>query len=418
MLFVKVAIFSVLLFVHFRNLNADCIQKKLCSACIQEPGCGWCEIAQKLEAYRKASFRKPDQMLDLTLARLKGEAKQWSVLYKGSWKTYDDFKAALLRTYWNTKKQREVRYKISHDRYEPTKGDSLFGHLAKQVELASLLTPAIPPDELLANLVQHYPEDIQNLWMVKGSQTVIEFGEFLRQYQDTSSYTFREVHCLNETSELAKNCSGFYTITSSKADMNDEPLSSNIHVKPQKIVVNLRKNQKYKFNFLYQQASDYPVDLYFIMDMSNSMRKVKKTIGNLGKSILEKLNKLTKNSRIGFGSFIDKACLPFQNTGNNTIKENTYSFKNNIALTNNSEKFKKAVEDALTLPNLDCPESGFDALMQAMVCKKEINWREDSRHIIILATDAASHMAGKTYTFLRKHFIKKVPGGFLTKKPA
>ncbi|CAH0563114.1 unnamed protein product [Brassicogethes aeneus] len=111
----------------------------------------------KLEAYGKASFRKPDQMLDLALARLKSEAKQWSVLYKCSWKTYGDFKAALLRTYLNAKKQREVRYKISHDRYEPTKGDSLFGHFAKQVELASLLTPAIPPDELLANLVQHYP---------------------------------------------------------------------------------------------------------------------------------------------------------------------------------------------------------------------------------------------------------------------
>jgi integrin beta 6 len=32
--------------------------------------------------------------------------------------------------------------------------------------------------------------------------------------------------------------------------------------------------------------------------------------------------------------------------------------------------------------------------MQVMVCKNEINWRNDSLHMIIFSTDAESHYAG------------------------
>ena len=44
--------------------------------------------------------------------------------------------------------------------------------------------------------------------------------------------------------------------------------------------------------------------------------------------------------------------------------------------------------------NADEPEGGFDALLQAMVCEKEINWGNTTRRLIIFATDADSHMAG------------------------
>lgn len=42
----------------------------------------------------------------------------------------------------------------------------------------------------------------------------------------------------------------------------------------------------------------------------------------------------------------------------------------------------------------DEPESGFDALLQAMVCKEQIGWRERTRRLVVFATDAPSHLAG------------------------
>lgn len=44
--------------------------------------------------------------------------------------------------------------------------------------------------------------------------------------------------------------------------------------------------------------------------------------------------------------------------------------------------------------NLDAPEGGLDAMMQAMVCTKEIGWRQDARHLIVFSTDASFHTAG------------------------
>lgn len=40
----------------------------------------------------------------------------------------------------------------------------------------------------------------------------------------------------------------------------------------------------------------------------------------------------------------------------------------------------------------DGPESGFEALVQAIKCN-QTNWREKARRILILATDNYSHLA-------------------------
>lgn len=44
--------------------------------------------------------------------------------------------------------------------------------------------------------------------------------------------------------------------------------------------------------------------------------------------------------------------------------------------------------------NLDAPEGGFDAIMQAVVCKREIGWRDQARRLLVFSTDAGFHYAG------------------------
>lgn len=44
--------------------------------------------------------------------------------------------------------------------------------------------------------------------------------------------------------------------------------------------------------------------------------------------------------------------------------------------------------------NLDAPEGGFDAIMQAIVCRKEIGWRDGARRLLLFSTDAGFHYAG------------------------
>lgn len=71
-----------------------------------------------------------------------------------------------------------------------------------------------------------------------------------------------------------------------------------------------------------------------------------------------------------------------------------YSYKNHLSLTSNYTLFSKNVEASKVSGNIDAPEGGFDALMQAMVCKDEIKWRPQARHLLVFSTDAEFHIAG------------------------
>lgn len=44
--------------------------------------------------------------------------------------------------------------------------------------------------------------------------------------------------------------------------------------------------------------------------------------------------------------------------------------------------------------NLDAPEGGFDAIMQAIACRQQVGWREQARRLLVFSTDAGFHYAG------------------------
>lgn len=63
----------------------------------------------------------------------------------------------------------------------------------------------------------------------------------------------------------------------------------------------------------YHHAPDYPLDIYYLMDSSNSllMEKLTLSFGNLGAELKEKVSKITRDLQLGFGSFIEKPVQPF-----------------------------------------------------------------------------------------------------------
>lgn len=63
----------------------------------------------------------------------------------------------------------------------------------------------------------------------------------------------------------------------------------------------------------YAQAEDYPVDLYYLMDLSNSMEDDKEKLSALGNLLAESMQNITSNFRLGFGSFVDKVVMPYVN---------------------------------------------------------------------------------------------------------
>uniref|UniRef100_A0AC35TMN0 Integrin beta n=1 Tax=Rhabditophanes sp. KR3021 TaxID=114890 RepID=A0AC35TMN0_9BILA len=194
--------------------------------------------------------------------------------------------------------------------------------------------------------------------------------------------------------------------------IEDKPLSNERHVddkheedavqlKPQEVEIVIRPTSKVRFEVTYKQALDYPVDLYYLMDLSYSMKDDKQKLSELGDLLSSRMKSITRNFRLGFGSFIDKKLMPFvdprpekQISPCAEPCAEPYGFKNQMKLTQNTNRFSKEVQEALISGNLDAPEGGFDALMQALTCDRSIGWRERARKMIVFSTDAGFHYAG------------------------
>ncbi|XP_021948062.1 integrin beta-PS isoform X1 [Folsomia candida] len=172
-----------------------------------------------------------------------------------------------------------------------------------------------------------------------------------------------------------------------------------IQIRPQNVYLKLRVGQSFDLNMQYAQAEDYPVDLYYLMDLSKSMEDDKEELSNLGNLLSETMQNLTSNFRLGFGSFVDKVVMPFVSTVEKNLLQpcpgcvSPFGYQNVMSLSRDTQRFSGEVKSARVSGNLDAPEGGFDAIMQAIVCD-QIGWRQQARRLIVFSTDASFHYAG------------------------
>jgi len=73
-------------------------------------------------------------------------------------------------------------------------------------------------------------------------------------------------------------------------------------------------DQVHNLRLHYSQAEDYPVDLYYLMDLSKSMEDDKEKLSALGDLLSATMRNITSNFRLGFGSFVDKVLMPYVST--------------------------------------------------------------------------------------------------------
>lgn len=186
---------------------------------------------------------------------------------------------------------------------------------------------------------------------------------------------------------------------------SDSYQSDVIQLMPQKIALDLRPDDQATFRIQVRQVDDYPVDLYYLMDLSLSMKDDLDNIRVLGTTLSREMAKLTSNFRLGFGTFVDKPTSPFSYTGPK-YQENpcvgyklfpqcvpSFGFRHLLSLTEKSDKFNAEVQKQMVSRNRDAPEGGFDAILQAVVCKEKIGWRKEASHLLVFTTDDVPHIA-------------------------
>ncbi|KAF7667920.1 hypothetical protein LDENG_00041540 [Lucifuga dentata] len=176
---------------------------------------------------------------------------------------------------------------------------------------------------------------------------------------------------------------------------------NNTQISPQKMTLSLRPGNQMTFQVKIQQTEDHPVDIYYLMDLSASMIDDLEMIKDLGSSLSKEMAKLTSKFRLGFGSFVEKPVLPFIKITEEELANPcssvtstclpTFGYKHLLSLTSSTDKFNQIISEQYVSANIDKPECGFDAIMQAAVCGDKIGWRNDSMRLLVFVSDADSH---------------------------
>ncbi|XP_018552557.1 integrin beta-2 [Lates calcarifer] len=188
----------------------------------------------------------------------------------------------------------------------------------------------------------------------------------------------------------------------SKSFNQQEP----VQLSPQEISLKVRPGLPITFNVSFKRVEGYPVDLYYLMDLSYSMKDDLANVKKLGESLFQALKEITEHAQIGFGAFVDKTVLPYTNTNKEKLLkpcdeeeadqqcQAAFGYRHVLSMTPSEKEFRNKVKDQYISGNLDSPEGSLDAMMQAAVCGDKIGWRNSSTRLIVLTTDAGFHMAG------------------------
>ncbi|GCC40660.1 hypothetical protein chiPu_0024686, partial [Chiloscyllium punctatum] len=86
--------------------------------------------------------------------------------------------------------------------------------------------------------------------------------------------------------------------------------SKHSQISPQQVAMTLRAREEKRIKFKIFQPLETPVDLYFLMDFSNSMEDDLDNLKKLGLKLAAVVRNMSNDYTIGFGKFVDKVTVP------------------------------------------------------------------------------------------------------------
>uniref|UniRef100_A0A8C2B2I0 Integrin beta n=2 Tax=Cyprinus carpio TaxID=7962 RepID=A0A8C2B2I0_CYPCA len=180
-------------------------------------------------------------------------------------------------------------------------------------------------------------------------------------------------------------------------DLSDKASGSTTDVtqiQPQSMQISLRPDDSQVFTLKVRQVEDYPVDLYYLMDLSYSMNDDLSQLRRLGRGLAEEMSKTTSNLRMGFGAFVDKPVSPYMYISPQEAVLNPcysipykcqpqFGYRHVLSLTEEVSRFTEEVKKQKVSRNRDAPEGGFDAIIQAAVLAFELVIFDAKTHVAL-----------------------------------
>lgn len=221
--------------------------------------------------------------------------------------------------------------------------------------------------------------------------------------EDFVSGGSRSERCDTVSNLISKGCpvdsieyQSVHVVTSSENEINTQ-------VTPGDVSIQLHPGAEANFMLKIRPLKKYPVDLYYLVDVSASMHNNIEKLNSVGNDLSKKMAFFSRDFRLGFGSYVDKTVSPYISIHPERIHNQCsdynldcmppHGYIHVLSLTENITEFEKAVHRQKISGNIDTPEGGFDAMLQAAVCESHIGWRKEAKRLLLVMTDQTSHLA-------------------------
>lgn len=202
---------------------------------------------------------------------------------------------------------------------------------------------------------------------------------------------------------LARKGCGSEFIEHPEVDVKVNATLRSTQVSPGEVSITLRPGSEASFIVAVQQLERYPVDLYYLVDVSASMQENLDQLKTVGVALSHRMKEHSSDLRLGFGSFVDKPVSPYINVHPSKIDNPcsdyetwcrpAHGFHHILSMTGNMSEFTRVIQHQMISGNMDTPEGGLDAMLQATVCQREIGWRSEAKRLLLMMTDQPSHLA-------------------------
>lgn len=179
--------------------------------------------------------------------------------------------------------------------------------------------------------------------------------------------------------------------------------TSSRQVSPQDISIQLGPGSEASIIVAVKQLERYPVDLYYLVDVSASMQENLDHLKTVGVALSLRMMEHSSDLWLGFGSFVDKPVSPYINVHPSKLQNPcsdyeircrpAHGYHHVLSMTGNMSEFTRVIKRQRISGNMDTPEGGLDAMLQAAVCQKAVGWRPEAKRLLLLMTDQPSHLA-------------------------
>jgi hypothetical protein len=203
-------------------------------------------------------------------------------------------------------------------------------------------------------------------------------------------------------------------------ELENEDFGDTVQRRPQKLKLQLRRGQPKNFTLRFRAARNFPLDVYFLLDVTGSFsQRFRTTVTPLAADLLAALSDISEQYAVAFGGFADKRAIPYSFPSQDPMTyQETAAMSTDYVCTDRSisnladcnptisfrhttnfsqlegDQLTEVLENISIHLNVDGLEGGMDGLVQVLTCSEQVGWREESLRMLLYMSNAAFHLAG------------------------